>query len=64
MEMLRAEDFPLIAVGACVYRRTMSSPLFTAPSPQMAADLVLRLNRDDTCGYGYGYRSTGGLVYG
>ncbi len=63
MEPLKKEDFPLLAVGANVYRRSMSSPLFTAPSPELAAELAFRLNRDDTSGYGY-KRSDGQMVYG
>lgn len=62
MDALVKEDFPLIVVGSLVYRRTMASPLFTAPSPELAAELAFRLNRDDTSGYGY--KSTGALVYG
>jgi hypothetical protein len=60
---LTKDDFPLMAVGANVYRRTMSSPLFTAPTPELAAELALRLNRNDCAGYGY-YKSSGELVYG
>lgn len=47
MMPLTPADFPLIAIGASVYRRMMSSPLFTAPSAEVAADLVSRLNRDE-----------------
>lgn len=43
---LEPNDFPLFAVGAHVYRRTYSSPLFTAPDMYLAADLAARLNRD------------------
>lgn len=43
---LTSADFPLYAIGALVYRRTLSSPLFTAPNSELAADLVARLNRD------------------
>lgn len=42
--VLRPDDFPLIAVGPRVYRRTMSSPLFTAMNDQSATDLAFRLN--------------------
>jgi hypothetical protein len=41
---LVADDFPLFAMGALVYRRTQSSPLFTAPNPDLAEELVRRLN--------------------
>jgi hypothetical protein len=58
---LTKDDFPLIAVGQNVYRRN-GLILFTAPSSELAADLVLRLNRDDTSGFGY--KSSGELVYG
>jgi hypothetical protein len=62
---LTAADFPFVAVGPHVYRRTMSSPLFTAPDMQTAADIVFRLNRDEaTWSTGSGYRSSGELVYG
>ena len=43
-ETLRPDDFPLLAIGPNVYRRMMSSPLFTAMNDQIAADLALRLN--------------------
>jgi hypothetical protein len=41
---LTPEDFPLYAIGSFIYRRTFSSPLFTAPNEAIAADLVFRLN--------------------
>lgn len=43
---LTPSDFPLYTMGACVYRRTGSSPMFTAPNDTVAVDLVTRLNRD------------------
>lgn len=41
---LRPEDFPLLAIGPYVYRRMMSSPVFTAMNDHIAADLAFRLN--------------------
>lgn len=41
---LTPDDFPLYAAGPHVYRRTESSPLFTAPDMQMAGDIAFRLN--------------------
>jgi hypothetical protein len=41
------------------------SPIFTATSDQLAADLANRLNREEMARWGGGgYRSTGGRVYG
>jgi hypothetical protein len=61
---LTSADFPLITIGATVYGRQMS-PIFTATSDQLAADLANRLNREEMARWGGGgYRSTGGLVYG
>jgi len=45
---LTASDFPLVAIGPNVYRRTMSSPLLTAPSDELAEDLASRLNDHET----------------
>ena len=47
---LTSDDFPLRAIGPCVYRRTESSPMFTASDDALAADLVARLNGDDVAG--------------
>lgn len=47
MEPLTLADFPLMNIGAVVYRRMYSSPIFMAPSDAVAADLVFRLNRDE-----------------
>ena len=44
---LKPEDFPLTAIGNAVYRRTLSSPLATFADEALAADVALRLNRDD-----------------
>ena len=44
LNILTPNDFPLLSIGAEVYRRGYSSPLFTAPSAGIAADLVFRLN--------------------
>jgi hypothetical protein len=46
MEPLTSADFPLYAIGPHVYRRTAPFPLFTAVDRHVAADMVLRLNRD------------------
>ena len=43
---LTSADFPLFAIGPLVYRRTESSPIFTAPDDAMARDLARRVNRD------------------
>jgi hypothetical protein len=43
-DILQPSDFPLIAIGASVYRVCASSPLFTAPYDHIAADLAYRLN--------------------
>lgn len=42
--MLTVEDFPLKALGALVYARTRSSPVFTAMTPEMARQLVTVMN--------------------
>lgn len=46
---LTDDDFPLVAIGPHVYRKTESSPLFHTNDMQMAADLAMRLNRDNQC---------------
>lgn len=43
---LGPNDFPLLASGQYVYRRTSSSPIIGPVSMTLAADLALRLNRD------------------
>jgi hypothetical protein len=50
MGPLTSADFPLYAIGRDVYRRTGSSPLFTAADRHVAAEMVLRLNRDQMFG--------------
>jgi hypothetical protein len=50
MGPLTSADFPLYAVGPDVYRRTASFPLFTVADRHVAADMVLRLNRDQMVG--------------
>ena len=50
MGPLTPADFPLYAIGPHVYRRGASVPLFTAADRQAAADVVLRLNRDQMAG--------------
>ncbi len=50
MGPLTSADFPLYAIGPHVYRRTASLPLFTAVDRHVAADMVLRLNRDQMVG--------------
>jgi hypothetical protein len=63
--VLTASDFPLIAIGSLVYSRMMSSALFVAPNDQLAADLVMRLNRDEMSKWGPSeYHSQHALVYG
>lgn len=44
---LTSADFPLIAVGPSVYCKRQSSPIFTANTDELAAELAQRLNRDD-----------------
>jgi hypothetical protein len=51
---LTPEDFPLRAIGALVYAKTQSSPILTAPSDAIAADICDRLNYSDICGFGEG----------
>lgn len=43
---LLPEDFPLLAYGQFVYRRTSSSPIIGPVGMELAADLAARLNRD------------------
>lgn len=45
--LLIDDDFPLNAVGNHVYAITRSSPIVTAVSDEMAAEIALRLNRDN-----------------
>lgn len=52
MAILTTADFPLYSVGSSVYRRTESSPLFIAEDMNMAAALVMRLNRDEMANWG------------
>lgn len=40
-------DFPLTAIGNRVYRRLDSSPICTAIDDAMAAEIALRMNRDN-----------------
>jgi hypothetical protein len=47
---LRPDDFPLLANGQYVYRRTASSPIIGPVSMELAADLAARLNRDAYAG--------------
>jgi hypothetical protein len=60
---LTSADFPLYVVGANVYR-VSGAILLTAPSDQIATELVIRLNRDHMQPSLSGYRSLGELVYG
>lgn len=46
---LMSRDFPVIAIGNRVYARNQSSPVATAQDDETAAELALRLNRDDQC---------------
>ncbi len=43
---LTPDDFPIISIGSLVYRRTRSSAIADTFDPDLAADLVERLNRD------------------
>ena len=49
---LGSADFPLIAMGNRIYAKSQSSPILTAPDFETAADITLRLNRDDQA-YGH-----------
>lgn len=40
------EDFPILARGYNVYRRTESSPICTCSHMDMANEIALRLNRE------------------
>lgn len=51
MRPLIEADFPLVAIGALVYGKTQSSPILTALSDEIAADLCARLNFSDIAGY-------------
>jgi hypothetical protein len=44
---LTDNDFPIIAQGHNVYRRTESSPICTCADQGMAAEIAKRLNRDN-----------------
>ena len=48
---LTPADFPLRAIGALVYAKTQSSPILTAASDAIAADLCHRLNYADICNF-------------
>ena len=41
------DDFPILAQGHNVYRRTESSPICTCTYMGMAAEIAKRLNRDN-----------------
>lgn len=41
---LEQRDYPIRAVGPCIYRRTASSPLAVLASRDLAADMAQRLN--------------------
>jgi hypothetical protein len=41
---LEQRDYPIRAVGPCIYRRTASSPLAVLASRDLAADMADRLN--------------------
>jgi len=58
------DDFPLVAVGNSVYRRTMGAPLFTAATDHIAADLALRLNRDGMARSSIYQQGQSAMVYG
>lgn len=42
--MLTAADFPLRNIGTLIYGRVQSSPVLTAATPAMAAQVTLVLN--------------------
>ncbi len=44
---LAPEDFPVVANGQYVYRRTTSGAFVGPISMQLAADIAKRLNRDE-----------------
>lgn len=46
---LQSDDFPLMAIGNRIYARRQSSPILTATDDDMAAEIAMRLNRDDQC---------------
>lgn len=43
---LQPADFPIIAIGQYVYRRSASSPFVGPVAAQLAFDIAFRLNRD------------------
>lgn len=47
MRPLTDDDFPVVANGHGVYRRTESSPICTCVYVDMAAEIAKRLNRDN-----------------
>ena len=44
VDYLTLADYPLLAIGPCVYARSQSSPVFTATNDQMAIFLAAQLN--------------------
>jgi hypothetical protein len=51
---LTIEDYPLIVVGAYIYRRTESSPLAILATPELANDICARLNTSLTPAHSWG----------
>lgn len=47
MRPLTDDDFPVVAQGHNVYRRTESGPICTCSHMDMAAEIAKRLNRDN-----------------
>lgn len=47
MMPLTTQDFPLYAIGNRVYRQFDSSPVLTANSDGLAADIAARLNTEE-----------------
>jgi hypothetical protein len=64
MPTLTPADFPLMAIGPYIYRRTQSSPWLTAPDYAAACDVAARLNRDQQAAYLGGYVPAHQPVYG
>ncbi|MDM9643895.1 hypothetical protein [Rhizobium sp. S163] len=64
MQPLTYADFPIYSIGALVYRRTESSPFLTASSDAVAADIAMRLNRDNMTSYGHQARPEEGVYIG
>ena len=51
---LTPKDFPLVAIGAAVYRRTLSSPLCVVADERLSSEIATRLNMTARIGVGGG----------